>query len=1098
MELRMQGVSVDQPVVFELTRAGGSVGQEVEIRMPAGPPPMNPEVRVEPATTPEGFVFEASRPHWREHPDYPGHQHLHVEVTCSGGREGAEDRARLLVTFPGGEVVPVELIASVNHTAPFSQVLCEEYRELRPDWAARLDTISWPPEPPPHDEGQQNDPVLRRAEDAALRQLHDVAHAAPEGLAALCLSGGGIRSATFNLGILQALASLGLLDKFHYLSTVSGGGYIGSWLSGWIHREGRDKVLADLAGTQPTPTRPEPEPIRHLRQYSNYLNPRLGLFSADTWTLAAIVLRNLLLNWLVILPVLAALLAVPLLAISEIPGYGRGKVDSDLLFGLAFGLGLMGLFFMSLLRASRQPGGAPGGSRRWEQWFLPLGLAPLLAGTICLILAVPLYNANGVFTMQGVLGRSAMWGLVMPLLALLLSAAVHPLVFPGRPRRTSLPVDVFAVSMSGAVVTLIYAGMLSKWAPSLLQPEARPFHLYEIFGPGLVLGPLLLGKMLFIAFASPAEEWWKERLSEQGDADREWWARWTAWILIVNVSWIFASSLVYFAPLLLAEGFAQVGALLGAGGLGGLTAWLGRSAETGSSSESSQPGGWRKWALALAAPLFCVLLLLLVSASTQALLDLLSERQTVSPVDAVALEVAGPPEPDSAAAEALGATTDAAAKREPGWITDPSAAPPFQGPLWTVLAAIAVLFGFANVMGYFVNVNRFSLQGMYRNRLVRAYLGASHARRSPNPFTGFDWRDNLRLHHLRRNRPLHVIGATLNLVGGQDLAWQQRKATSFTASPLHCGSAGLGFRRSQNYGGRHGLTLGSAIATSGAAANPSMGHYSSGPITFIMTLFNARLGAWAGNPGKVGRTTFSRSGPRFSSRVIFEESMGMTDADHPYVNLSDGGHFENLGIYEMVRRRCRFIVVGDAGSDPSCEFEDLGNALRKIRIDFGVSIDFEGGVRVFPKPKDEPPKTARYCAVGTINYADVDGPDAKPGTLIYIKPAICRQEPYDVYNYSKSSAEFPHESTADQWFSESQFESYRALARSATLTMAGKGGRPADLAEFATRVERYIAGTEEPPTLLEQVGQVIHELGERISKSRQIGALPSPPSDSPC
>ncbi|HYH47749.1 MAG TPA: hypothetical protein VEG34_18855, partial [Thermoanaerobaculia bacterium] len=591
---------------------------------------------------------------------------------------------------------------------------------------------------------------------------------------------------------------------------------------------------------------------------------------------------------------------------------------------------------------------------------------------------------------------------------------------------------------------------------------------------------------LFIAFASPAEEWWKERLSEQGDADREWWARWTAWILIVNVAWIFVSSLVYFAPLLLAEGVAQVGALLGAGGLGGLTAWLGRSTETGSSNESAQPSGWRKWALALAAPLFCVLLLLLVSAGTQSLLDLLPGQQTVSPADA-AIKIAGPPEP---------------VERTTGWLTNPQDAPPFQGPVLVVLAAIAALFGFANIMGYFVNVNRFSLQGMYRNRLVRAYLGASHARRSPNPFTGFDWRDNLRLHHLRLNRPLHVIGATLNLVGGKDLAWQQRKATSFTASPLHCGSAGLGFRRTQLYGGRHGLTLGSAIATSGAAANPSMGHYSSGPITFIMTLFNARLGAWAGNPGKVGRRTFSRSGPRFSSRVIFEESLGMTDADHPYVNLSDGGHFENLGIYEMVRRRCRFIVVGDAGSDPSCEFEDLGNALRKIRIDFGISIDFATGVQLYPKPKDEPPKTARYCAVGTINYADVDGPDAKPGTLIYIKPAICRQEPYDVYNYSKSSEEFPHESTADQWFSESQFESYRALARSAMLTMAGRGsGRPADLADFAARVERYIAGTEAPPTLLEQVGQVIHELGERITKSRQIGAPTSPtspPSDNAC
>src|SRR6185295_9910671 len=154
--------------------------------------------------------------------------------------------------------------------------------------------------------------------------------------------------------------------------------------------------------------------------------------------------------------------------------------------------------------------------------------------------------------------------------------------------------------------------------------------------------------------------------------------------------------------------------------------------------------------------------------------------------------------------------------------------------------------------GRFVNVNRFSLQAMYRNRLVRAYLGASNPRRQPNLFTGFDPDDNLRLHELRDNRPFPVIGAALNLVAGQDLAWQQRKAECFTASPLHCGAARLGYRRSQAFGGENGISLGTAVATSGAAANPNMGYHSSPAVTFIMTLFNARLGVWLGNPGPLG------------------------------------------------------------------------------------------------------------------------------------------------------------------------------------------------------------------------------------------------------
>ena len=140
--------------------------------------------------------------------------------------------------------------------------------------------------------------------------------------AALCISGGGIRSATFGLGVLQGLARLGVLGQFDYLSTVSGGGYIGSWLSSWIYHtrlqrgEAAD-VFRCLASTQPgSPTEPEPQPIRHLRQFSNYLTPRLGLFSADTWTLIGTYLRNLLLNWLVFLPLIVAALAIPRVAVS--------------------------------------------------------------------------------------------------------------------------------------------------------------------------------------------------------------------------------------------------------------------------------------------------------------------------------------------------------------------------------------------------------------------------------------------------------------------------------------------------------------------------------------------------------------------------------------------------------------------------------------------------------------------------------------------------------------------------------------------------------------------------------------------------------------
>jgi hypothetical protein len=133
----------------------------------------------------------------------------------------------------------------------------------------------------------------------------------------------------------------------------------------------------------------------------------------------------------------------------------------------------------------------------------------------------------------------------------------------------------------------------------------------------------------------------------------------------------------------------------------------------------------------------------------------------------------------------------------------------------------------------------------------------------------------------------------------------------------------------------------------------------------------------------------------------------------------------------MVLRRCRFIVVSDGGCDPKCSFEDLGNAIRKIRTDLGVPIDIEYD-DMHPRSGESTLRTGRYVTTARIRYTAIDA-DAKDGTLVYIKPGLYDDAyfPKDVYNYATESLEFPHESTADQFFSESQFESYRALGRHA-------------------------------------------------------------------
>jgi hypothetical protein len=170
------------------------------------------------------------------------------------------------------------------------------------------------------------------------------------------------------------------------------------------------------------------------------------------------------------------------------------------------------------------------------------------------------------------------------------------------------------------------------------------------------------------------------------------------------------------------------------------------------------------------------------------------------------------------------------------------------------------------------------------------------------------------------------------------------------------------------------------------------------------------------------------------------------------VYLSDGGHFENLGLYELVKRRCKFIIACDAGEDPNYALEDLGNAVRKCREDIGVEIelltkpvvpqssDANGGK---DSSEDEGKSsgsgkklTKWHCVVGKIHYENADvNTDETPGIFVYIKASLTGDEPADVLNYQTAHPTFPHQSTADQWFTESQFESYRRLGQHVVETM---------------------------------------------------------------
>jgi hypothetical protein len=562
------------------------------------------------------------------------------------------------------------------------------------------------------------------------------------------------------------------------------------------------------------------------------------------------------------------------------------------------------------------------------------------------------------------------------------------------------------VLATGALAGLAAGGVLHGLAPSAPSQTVDRLEQYAWYVSLAV--PALLAIALFFGHAYVGAT---SRF--QVDAMFEWNARYSAWLLIAIFAWLAGCGIVILAPLGLAAAINEVSntellklaqLVLSATGVaaGAVTLRMGYKAPlTGGVPLRA------RIAQALALPVFVVLLLALLSYLAGWLMDL---PEQLSPffadLSCPAPVTAGP-----------GRYYDAALH----WIVC--------GSLPSALVVLLTLLLCGLILSFLIDTNRFSLHGMYRARLIRTFLGASRParEREPNPFTGFDERDDLALADLRPRcgqAPLHVVNVALNLVTGEELASQQRKAVSFTFSPLHSGSWRVGYRPTRDYGG--GVTLGTAITISGAAASPEMGYHSKPLHSFLLTLFNIRLGWWLGNPGFSGRRNYRDAAPASSVMPLLDEALGRTDDRNANVYLSDGGHFENLGLYEMVLRRCRFIVVSDAGCDPECSFEDLGNAIRRIRVDFGLPITF-ASVPIYSRAHPETHKAdAAYCAVGRIHYSAVDGA-VEDGTLVYVKPAFYGAEPPDVINYAHTSPHFPHEPTADQFFTEAQFESYRRL-----------------------------------------------------------------------
>jgi hypothetical protein len=332
-----------------------------------------------------------------------------------------------------------------------------------------------------------------------------------------------------------------------------------------------------------------------------------------------------------------------------------------------------------------------------------------------------------------------------------------------------------------------------------------------------------------------------------------------------------------------------------------------------------------------------------------------------------------------------------------------------------ILAAFLLLYTFG-----LLNVNLISPYRYYRNRLVETYLLRHQPDAALN--AGVASVDPQRLSDLNRTEksPYHLINSAVNLPASQQPELRGRNSDFFLFSKHFVGSPIIGYQATdewERYGGY--LDVGTAMAISGAAASPHMGAATPTGASFFLTLLNVRLGAWLRRPG-VGIwpaplvKAFGGPGPFYLLREMF----GWVHEKAAYINVSDGGHIENLGVYELLRRRCKFIVAIDGECDPDLEFFSLMQLLRYAWIDFGVKIDIDvDELRLTPARFSQ-----AHSALGRIQYHT-----GETGFLLYLKLSVTGNELPYVLDYRRQNPAFPHQSTTDQLFEEDQYEAYRAL-----------------------------------------------------------------------
>ena len=880
-------------------------------------------------------------------------------------------------------------------------------------------------------------------------------------LVGLVFSGGGIRSATFNLGLLQALNRIGLLGKVDYLSTVSGGGYIGAWWSAWLHRNrhARSKRLFPR-DTMPAPdddapaeNRPEPRAIRHLREFSRFLVPRLGAFEVETasalghvgsivppsilafvalavWSLLAWLWTTYVLVRAPIGTAIITAVAVPVVMYMIFSRVGTGRTISEPdhrhLYSL-WGNGLVAMLVIAGLWAVAMQPTLFGPSKPWR-------LAAPHDETGIVSTFMPRQYADG----SEIRWYDEATGAELP-----------------RPAG-----DSDAARDAAAVARSRRLAKEKGWSDDGTRHYSAVYPLFPQWSIPLYL-PSLLWFAAFLVLVLLRQMAWRfarhgGRRTLQATANRI-----MGRLLITAVLWAAFAVIWQAGALVILREYAW--------SVAGLSAVATALFHLTRGYFSRDPGAERRGGFREVLKAYIPMVLATVAlASTLVLIA--CGVYAVSMTEAWSIDAAGI----------------------------------YMPPISWLLAVSSVVV-LATLL--FFDPTMVSLHAFYRSRLARAYLGASNRlgedpqdvevhvpvwvraafglralwagaigeedfgddmraryialerafverRRSfyhfaaiQNRFTEERRTDDVPLSDLVTLRPVHLVCCAANDLSGDRLKSLNRGARSAVLSAAGLSLGGRWYDESDT--GR--LWLSQAITASGAAFNSNMGSLSArlgGAAAVLLTAFNLRLGLWVDlkrpwtgrwlTSGQRTRPALTGPGLRF-----FKEMFGRTRAsvsDNTEVHLSDGGHFENLGLYELIRRQCRFIVVSDCGADPDVVFEDVGNAMQLIREDFSVEIDID----LSPLKPNAQGIARQHMVVGRIRY-----PNSRHGILLVFKPTMTGDEPEDVQQYRSQNPSFPHETTGDQFYDEAQWESYRSLGEHAgTSAFAFFGARLSQIASL--------------------------------------------------